>query len=272
MMRTLVINLARATDRMAFMDAQLRALGLPFERVEAVTPVTLSPPASDAVWRRWQRPLRTTEMALCASHMAAWRRVLELNEPCLVLEDDALLSPDVVAFMASVGPLTGVDHISLETRSRKKLVGRNFAHGLPMRRLYQDRTGSAAYIVFPSGAAKLLAHTSRVGGPSDAMISSTYAMRSFQCDPALSVQLDQAERYGIAPALETKSSIDAERKPLEVGTIALSEKLGFRVRRISAQVVMGLRHVIFAPFALRKPIDFSTAKPSLPTSKEASSA
>lgn len=262
MMRTLVINLARATDRMAFMDAQLRALGLPFERVEAVTPETLLPPASDAVWRRWQRPLRTTEMALCASHMAAWRRVLELGEPCLVLEDDAILSSDVVAFMASVAPLKGVDHISLETRSRKKLVGRDFAHDLPMRRLYQDRTGSAAYIVFPSGATKLLAHTSRVGGPSDAMISSTYAMRSYQCDPALSVQLDQAERYGVTPALETKSSIDAERKPLDVGTISLPEKLGFRFRRISAQVVMGLRHVIFGPFAQRKHIEFVPGKPS----------
>jgi glycosyl transferase family 25 len=74
-MRVLIINVAHATERMAFMQAQMQALGLQWERVEGVTPLTLSPPAEDPVWHRWQRPLRTTEMALCASHAAAWRRI-----------------------------------------------------------------------------------------------------------------------------------------------------------------------------------------------------
>ena len=90
-MKTLIINLARATDRMEFMRAQMADLGLDWERIEAVTPATLQPPADDPVWHRWQRPMRSTEMALCASHMAALRRAIALDAPCLVLEDDALL-------------------------------------------------------------------------------------------------------------------------------------------------------------------------------------
>jgi glycosyl transferase family 25 len=132
-MRVLIINVAHATERMAFMQAQMQALGLQWERVEGVTPLTLYPPAEDPVWHRWQRPLRTTEMALCASHAAAWRRVLELGQPCLVLEDDAVLASETPEFLTGAEAVAGIDHISLETRARKKLVARRPHGTLPMR-------------------------------------------------------------------------------------------------------------------------------------------
>ena len=92
MITALIINLAQATDRMAFMEAQMTTLNLPWERIEAITPDTLNPPKTDPIWSHWQRPLRVTEMALCASHMVAWQRIVERNTPCLVLEDDAVLA------------------------------------------------------------------------------------------------------------------------------------------------------------------------------------
>lgn len=260
-MRALVINMAAARRRMAFMDGQLNALGIPFERIEAVTPATLDPPADAAVWKRWQRPLRTTEMALCASHIRAWRRVLDLGEPCLVLEDDALLSADTPAFLLRLAMLSGVDHVSLETRSRKKIVGRRMHAQLPMRRLWQDRTGSAAYIVFPSGANKLIAHATRLGGPSDAVISSAYALCSFQADPALSVQLDQAPAYGLAAAIETQSLIDAEKKPSLSAGLPFAERFGYRRRRILAQLRMGLRQLVHLADGERRHIPFSPVPP-----------
>src|SRR5256885_2066797 len=140
-MLALVINLASAGDRLALQRAQLMALGLPFERIEAVTPATLDPPAHDPLWHRWQRPLRPTEMALLASHVRAWQRVMTLAAPVLVLEDDALLATSVPAFLERVAPLGGIDHLSLETRSRKKLVARARDARAAMRRLWQDRTG-----------------------------------------------------------------------------------------------------------------------------------
>lgn len=242
-MLTLVINLAAARDRMAFQEAQLARLGLPFERIEAVTPATLSPPDDDPVWHRWQRPLRVTEMALCASHMAAWRRVLDRGEPCLVLEDDAVLAASTPAFLAAVASLPGVDHVSLETRSRKKVVARRPHPAAPMRRLYQDRTGSAAYVVFPAGARKLLAHASRTGGPSDAVISSVPGLRSFQADPALAIQLDRCAAYGVAQPLATASSIDAVAKPVARDGYAPTARAAFRLRRVAAQLVMGARQL-----------------------------
>lgn len=252
-MRVLIINMASATARMGFMAAQMQALGLPWDRIEAVTPETLFPPASDPVWHRWQRPLRVTEMALCASHMAAWARVVALGEPCIVLEDDAVLAADLPAFLEAVGTLSGVEHISLETRSRKKLVGRNAHPQAPIRRLYQDRTGSAAYVIWASGARKLLAHATLAGAPSDALISSTYAMASWQADPALAVQLDQCAAYGVPQAIPTASLIDAVTKPpLEAESAAA--RRAYRARRIAAQLRMGWRQLRFAGVAERREV------------------
>lgn len=252
-MRALVINLAAASDRMAFQAAQAERLGLPLERIEAVTPATLVPPAEDPVWNRWQRPLRVTEMALTASHVVAWRRVLALGEPCLILEDDALLAAGTPAFLARLAGRTDVDHVSLETRSRKKLVARKADADLPMRRLYQDRTGSAAYVVFPSGARALLAAAERAGAPSDALISSTYRMRSWQADPALAIQLDQCAAYGLVPPMATASSIDAVRKP----PAAAAARPIFRVRRLAAQLRMGWRQLSRLGRAERRHVPFA---------------
>jgi glycosyl transferase family 25 len=239
-MRALIINMATATDRMAFMAGQMAHFGFAWERVEAVTPASLEPPADDPVWHCWERPLRVTEMALCASHMAALHRVIALDAPCLVLEDDAVLATGLLGFLTQVHGLHGIDHISLEVRGRRKSVGPLRAD-VAMRRLWQDRTGSAAYIVWPSGARRMLAHGRAAGAPSDALISSTPGMLSWQADPALAVQLDIAPRYGVPQALATTSLIDAVAKPLVTGPYSRAEIRAFRRRRILSQLRLGLR-------------------------------
>ncbi len=268
-MRALIINMASATDRMRFMEAQVAALGLPWERVPAVTPDTLDPPADDPVWHRWQRPMRVTEMALCASHMAAWRAVSVAGEPVLVLEDDAVLATDLAEQLARFEALTDVDYVSLETRGRKKLLASTPHPLAPVRRLYQDRTGSAAYVVWPDGARRLLAAAMTRGAPSDALISSTYGLLAYQADPALAVQLDMAERYGLPQAIPTASLIDAVRKP-SYGDYSPMQRLGFRLRRIAAQIRMGWRQVRFSPWASRAHVEPATdfLEVSVPTAPQ----
>ncbi len=239
-MHALIINMASATDRMAFMTAQMAHFGFVWERIEAITPETLAPGQANPVWHRWERPLRVTEMALCASHMAAWTQVVALNAPCLVLEDDAVLAAGLPAFLAQVQTLAGIDHISLETRGRRKSMG-PLRNDLPMRRLWQDRTGSAAYVAWPSGAAKMLAQARTAGAPSDALISATPRLLSWQADPALAVQLDIADHYGVPRALATTSLIDAVRKPVASAGYGAAERRAFRRRRILSQLRIGMR-------------------------------
>jgi glycosyl transferase family 25 len=91
--KALVINLDRDVERMGFQAGQLDTLGIALERMPAITPESLDPPADSPFWGRWQRPLRPVEMALAASHAAVWRTVVAGDGPALVLEDDALLAP-----------------------------------------------------------------------------------------------------------------------------------------------------------------------------------
>ena len=228
MIRALVINLATASERMDVMARQLDHLGLDWARLEAVTPATLAPGPEDAMWQRWQRPMRVTEMALTASHMAAWQRVEDA--PVLVLEDDALLSAGLVDFLGAAQDMRGVDHLSLETRGRKKLLERAPGGVWPMR---QDRTGSAAYVVWPSGARALLARAADCAAPSDALISET-RMQSHQAVPAQAIQFDICARYGIVPPIATTSTIDLAEKP------EVPKGQGFRRRRVLGQLAMGL--------------------------------
>lgn len=235
--RALVINLATATERLEFIARQCDLLGLAWDRLEAVTPDTLNPSPADPLWQRWERPLRATEMAGLSSHLRAWRRVAEGAEPVLILEDDALLALETASQLARWARLSGIDHLSLETRGRKKSLGPS-QDGLA--RLYQDRSGAAAYLLWPRGAERLIVRASAAPGLADGIICAAYDIRSYQADPALALQLDQCAAHGIAPPLATRSQIDAERKPLPA---ASGDGAGYRLRRLRAQLRMAGRHL-----------------------------
>ena len=233
-MRILVINLATDAARKAFQRAQMKALGLNWERLDAFTPRTAPIPTDDPHWQRWERPMRAAEIAIFASHCMAWERVDLANQPHLIVEDDVLLASEVPAFLRKLEDEVGVDHLTLEVRSRKKLVG--ISHpSLPIRRLYQDRTGAAAYVLWPSGARKLRSRASEKPGLADAVISAAYEMKSWQADPALAIQLDQCSAYGMTPPIVTESSVGRGPPP--------SPRSIHRIRRVAGQFRMVLRQI-----------------------------
>lgn len=248
-MRALVLNLAAKPERLAFQVAQLDRLGLAWDRIEAVTPEAVSPPMSDPYWSRWQRPLRPAEAAALLTHAQAWRRVAEGDRPCLVLEDDAVLMPAVPAFLVRIEALDAVDHVSLEVRGRRKLMGKRHPDA-PMRRLWQDRTGAAAYALWPRGARILLARLGAAPSLADGAICAAYAMASWQADPALAAQIDICARYGVPTPIETVSSIDGATRSDPRG-LDPAARWRFRARRISAQARMGLRRLAH-PLARRR--------------------
>lgn len=232
--RALVLNLASETERMDFQTAQLTRLAIPFSRLEAVTPATLTPSPDDSFWAQWERPMRQTEMAAYASHRTAWVQVASGSAPMLILEDDALLMDRTPAILAQIASLPGLDHVTLETRGRRKLLSRRPHDRAPIRRLWQDRTGAAAYVLWPDGAAKLL---NRPAGLADAVICAATEMQSWQADPALAIQLDQCAAHGLVPPIPVRSSIGAEARP--DGPVSIA----FRRRRILSQLRMGLRQL-----------------------------
>jgi glycosyl transferase, family 25 len=97
-LRTWVINLDRAPDRLARVRAQLEGLGLPFERLPAVDARAFTPEQAAALdapaYRRkhGMEPLGG-ELGCYLSHVAVMQRfVASSAEFALVLEDDVLLT------------------------------------------------------------------------------------------------------------------------------------------------------------------------------------
>ena len=154
-MDILVISLPNAKERRDFQQNQLSKLGLEFEFLDATSIHDLNEAIYKQHYQDWQRPLKTTEVACYYSHRRAWDRVIQFNKPVLILEDDALLSKCVPALLKDLLSRKDADLINFENRGRKKFVSRSgepIVCNSKLLRLYQDRTGAAGYILWPSGA------------------------------------------------------------------------------------------------------------------------
>ena len=244
-MNVLIINLAEATDRLSFQEKQMLRLGLDYEILRAVSTQHISETTHYQLSMGWERPLRRTELACFLSHHKAWQVVLKKKQPMLVLEDDALLSRYSAILLKMIEQRTDCDLATLEVRNRQKIVGTGqpLVEDFSLVPLYQDRTGAAAYVLWPSGAQILLDKAKTTPpGLADAFISSTYALRCLQVEPAAAIQLDQCEAYEVNNTLKTVSSISAEKKP-DLTYATPLENLRFQARRITAQYRMGMRRI-----------------------------
>ena len=244
-MKILIINLDRETERMAFQETQMLRLGLQFERLPAITVTDIDQTELAVRAEQWERPMRHSEVACLFSHREAWKIVAAGNGPILILEDDALLSTKTPQILTALENLDCADHVSLEIRSRQKLLdfkSKTLCDNTVFTRLYQDRSGAAAYILWPKGARKLLNRSDRAAGLSDAIIAAAYEMSSWQIEPAAAMQLDQCQAYGIAAPLETTSTIgvNSSDKPRAKTFASL---FVFKRRRIASQLRMGLRKI-----------------------------
>lgn len=97
-MRLFVINLARRTERMAFMERQFAAVPLDFERIDAVDGGKLSPEdrgraVNDFRWWCAQGyKARVGEIGCALSHRIALSRIVDEGLPCAcIMEDDVTI-------------------------------------------------------------------------------------------------------------------------------------------------------------------------------------
>ena len=99
-----VISLKRVPERRQLMEAQLSTLGLEAEFVEGVDGLELSEATYRANFTEKEytdpRRITPTEMGCAWSHRNVYKRLIDSQEECaLVLEDDAVLSPEIVPFL-----------------------------------------------------------------------------------------------------------------------------------------------------------------------------
>lgn len=239
-MKAIVINLRQATERHAFQEQQLKRLAIDFEWLWATEVDQIDEHEKSQLAQQWERPLMLTEVACFLSHQRAWARVMALNHPCLILEDDACLSIRLPEFLALAEGLQGVEHLSLEIHSKAKWLGptRELQGGLGVARLYQDRAGAAAYILWPNGARRLIDKAkSGQMALADAFIANERCWTSLQADPAMAMQAEVVDWRGMQTSLTTSSCIQAN----QALSVATGKTWRYRLRRLRGQMGIAWR-------------------------------
>jgi len=234
-----VINLSGDVERRHFQKQQLSELGLDYKILNAISIDDINNETYKKHYFDWQRPLRNTEVACYFSHRSVWQKIITKNMPALILEDDALLSKCVPELLKSFTNKKNVDYISLEVAGRKKIIskiGENIVCNSKLYRLYQDRNGAAGYVLWPSGAKKLLEHESLNGiGLADSHIASCYSIKSYQVEPAAILQLCQCNSYDIPNTFS---------KTIQASTVSRTNNpkvhVIFWIKRIIGQIKLGI--------------------------------
>jgi len=256
-MDILIISLTNAEERRNFQQEQLSKLGLDFRFLDATSTNNIDKTTYKQHYKDWQRPLKETEVACYYSHRHAWDSVIQSNQPALILEDDALLSRCTPALLKSLSTKKNVDLINLENRGRKKFVSKSsefIVCNSKLLRLYQDRTGAAGYILWPSGAKKLIQCEKRKGiALADAHITACNNLNCYQVEPSPIIQLDHCEWYKIENPINnraSKSSVSSIDNP--------KGNWLFWVKRICSQIKLGFRQLFLITFSTRRYIKIKT--------------
>lgn len=258
-MKTLIINQDKQTQRMAFQSNQLQSLEIDFQRVSAFELTGKDDQIYKKHFDTWQRPLSVTEVSCFFSHQKAWNIIVAENQPMLILEDDAWLDSDTSSVLKVLSKLVDVDYVTLEVvrLNKKKLIAKKNTDsfcGVNLFRLYQGRSGAAGYVLWPSGARKLLSLTKENNiGLADKFIGSCYSLKAYQIEPGLVIQLDQCAFHGITPPLEVKSTIT---KKIET-SLSFTDYLRYKSRRIFGEVKTGINLLMHYPHAERRYIVLS---------------
>ncbi|MFM2074271.1 MAG: hypothetical protein RJB34_576 [Pseudomonadota bacterium] len=206
-----IISLASAEHRRAFQEAQAQRLGFEPVWFAAVGVNEIS----DAFFLQhafqWERALKKTEVACFMSHLNIWRTIAAGDSPAVVLEDDVILGGQWFENIRSLAQHAQADCICLEAWGKKILGVPQMVGHLKLQQLHLNSAGAAAYLLWPSGARRLLSKYEQQGvALADAFINQTRGWNFLQLVPANALQMNVASEYGLPEYAHSASLIARE--------------------------------------------------------------
>jgi glycosyl transferase family 25 len=152
-MKFFYINLEERTDRKKFIEDQAKKLNIETERVNAID--KNNPIVKDHLARNLFNGVNASAMACTLSHISAWRKILDQKlEFAIVLEDDAIISPSILATLVGIESSfasSNFDLIRLETSGDKFISLSPPQITLPNKvkiyKFYSSQSGTAGYVI-----------------------------------------------------------------------------------------------------------------------------
>lgn len=170
-----VVSLSDAHERRESLNAQLQALGLTAKIIDAVDGRRgLSPEVEHLIDResaeeRTGRKISAGEFACALSHQGLYQRIFDESLPgAIILEDDAILTPDFAEFIRHEGYLAAdlvqMDHLD----ARVWLQGRKaFSPGITFFPLAANASLTTGYSLSAKAAHYILARSRPLAGLAD---------------------------------------------------------------------------------------------------------
>jgi len=207
--RILIISRTGEEKRRQFQLQQMQKLGLDFEFLDAFEARDLSMEECQAAANNWPSPTMREDIACFTSHRIAWIKIIERNEWTLILEDDAVLSAnfgDAIRSIKARG--NGWDCVyDLEFAPRPHILAKSPAwiDGIHRAtRVFQNRVGTAGYVIGPRAAAKMLEDT-RNYALVDAHLWHRAWLKAYQIEPTPVVQMQFLDGSADTQAFVRKS-------------------------------------------------------------------
>ncbi|PTP07463.1 epitope biosynthesis protein [Vibrio splendidus] len=166
MTKIFVINLEPSIERKENISRQLDELSLSFELFSAVDGRT-SPPHpllkyyNDNLSQTYRaKTLSAGQLGCYASHYLLWKKCVELNQPIIVIEDDALLFKEAfLNFIQDTAELPNhIECIRLFKNKRRKFSSYSIfeCSSTKIHKFTKGHMSATGYFLTPSGAKKLL--------------------------------------------------------------------------------------------------------------------
>ncbi|MEO1701079.1 MAG: glycosyltransferase family 25 protein [Pseudomonadota bacterium] len=257
-MLRILINLDRAKDRRANMEAKLASYGVKWVRVPAFDCREFEAGFVDEVYAKSGRVRQDPgSIGSFMTHRECWRRLVASDEQhALIMEDDLLFGKDCAALLKDANWLPSSHDkcvVHLETFGRVTVIDVQAIasigqYGLHvMHRLHH---GSAAYLIHRDTAKKALAGSTDLNNVPDEFLFMPPPRNLFsdlpvlQAVPSPFVQEDIHERMGGA-ASKHHSMIAATRKGARKGLTQLHKKLTHSLGKqwtiVSGKLTDGIR-------------------------------
>jgi glycosyl transferase family 25 len=214
--KILIISRKAEKKRRQFQSRQMQRLGLEFEFLDAFEASDLSVEDCQAAANTWPSPTLREDIACFTSHRLAWKVIIERNEWTLILEDDAVLSSRFADAIRSIeARRDDWDCVyDLEFAPRPHILAKSAAWTDGMHRatrVFQNRVGSAGYVIGPRAAGKMLEDTKSYA-LLDAYFWHRGWLKAYQIEPTPVVQMQFLEGIPDNSAFVRKS-IDREYLP-----------------------------------------------------------
>ena len=228
-----VISLLSATARRAHAKGQLNNLGLTFSFFDALSPKD----GADSYFKSIDktdfmvntgRELTAGEIGCYASHLALWRKCVELQRPIMIMEDDFMLADHFPSAVSATRQLIGdLGYIRLQNERRAKRKRVQSIGDYTVYYYTKMPHSAMCYAITPKVAAAFIEQAKCLNAPIDVMVKKIWQHRQ--------------RLYGLSPypvddsphsPLTSITGRTRHRKPLAISATRFCRKISDAFRRV----------------------------------------